>query len=187
MDTNTPTFLHSHCDDCTKSTCKGKEYTHDHQLPPDMWLLNLGAFIHFTFNKNDFVEYVDYPQPRYSQTANGKAPILGEGTVIIGFKGSSMHLLLVIYMPTCNLKLISMSTLLKDNCLTINAGAGHIDFYDKCAKKVILSFHSYGADTMFWIHAPMMSPQAIHLLASVDYDLLHRQMGHLSKDVLKAA
>ena len=95
-------------------------------------------------------------------------------------------LLPVIYMPTCNLKLISMGMLLKDNCLTINAGTGHIDFYDKCAKKVILSFHSHGADNMFWIHAPTISPQATHLLASVDYDLLHHHMDHPSKDVLKA-
>ena len=92
----------------------------------------------------------------------------------------------VIYMPTCNLKLISMGTLLKDNCLTINAAPGHIDFYDKCAKKVILSFHSHGADTMFWICAPTMLPQVTHSLASVDHDLLHRQMGHPSKDVLRA-
>ena len=52
---------------------------------------------------------------------------------------------------------------------------------------VILSFHSYSADTMFWIHAPTISPQATHSLASVDYDLLHCCMGHLLKDVLRAA
>ena len=62
-----------------------------------------------------------------------------------------------------------MGMLLKDNCLTINAGASHIDFYDKCAKKVIFSFHSHGIDTMFWICTPTISPQAIHSLTSVDY------------------
>ena len=36
MDTNRPTFLHSHCHDCIKPTRKGKEHAHDHQLPPDM-------------------------------------------------------------------------------------------------------------------------------------------------------
>ena len=91
MDTNRPTFLHSNCDDCTKSTCKGKEHAHDHQLPPDMWLLDLGASAHFTFNKNDFIEYVDYPQLYYLQITNRKEPILGEGTVIIDFKGTSVH------------------------------------------------------------------------------------------------
>ena len=139
MDTNRPMFLHSYCDDCTKTTGKGKECAHDYQLPPDMWLLHSSASAHFTFNKKDFVEYMDYPQPCYSQTTNGKAPILGEGTVIINLKGSSVCLSPVIYMPTCNLKLISMGTLLKDNCLTINAGTGHIDFYDECAKKVVVA------------------------------------------------
>ena len=75
MNTNRPMFLHSHCDDCTKSTHKGKEHAHDYQLPPDMWLLDSDASAHFTFNKNDFVEYVDYPQLPYSQTTNGKAPM----------------------------------------------------------------------------------------------------------------
>ena len=113
--------------------------------------------------------------------------ILDEGTVIIDFKVSSVCLSPVIYMSACNLKLISMGTLLKDNCLTINAGTGYIDFYDKCAKKVILFFHLHGTDTMFWIRAPTMSPQATHSLASMDYDLLHHHMGHLSKDMLRAA
>jgi hypothetical protein len=164
-----------------------KEREHDHSIPPDMWLLDSGAFAHFTFNKKDFVEYVEYVSPRYSQTANGKAPILGEGIVIVEYKRSSVHLSLVIYMPTCNLKLISMGMLLKDNCLTINAGLRHIDFFDKCAKRIVPSFHSHGADTMFWMHAPTMSPQAIRSLASVDYELLHRCMGHPSKDILRAA
>jgi hypothetical protein len=132
-----------------------------------MWLLNSGTSAHFTFHKKDLVEYVEYASPRYSQTANGKAPILGEGTVIIDYKGSSVRLSPVIYMPTCNLKLISMGTLLKDNCLTINAGPGRIDFFDNCAKRVVLSFHSHGTDTMFWMRAPTMSPQATHSLASV--------------------
>jgi hypothetical protein len=186
-DTNISTFFHSFCDDCTKVSGKGKERQHDHSIPPDMWLLNSGASVHFTFNKKDFVEYVEYASPRYSQTANGKAPILGEGTVIIDYKGSSVRLSPVIYMPTCNLKLISMGTLLKDNCLTINAGPSHIDFFDKCAKRIILSFHSHGADTMFWMRAPTMSPQATHSLASVDYELLYLRLGHPSKDVLRAA
>jgi hypothetical protein len=79
-----------------------------------------------------------------------------------------------------------MGILLKDNCLTINAGPGRIDLFDKCAKRVVLSFHSHSADTMFWMRAPTMSPQATHSLASVDYELLHRRMGHPSKDVLRA-
>jgi hypothetical protein len=186
-DTNISTFSHSFCNDCTKVSGKGKERQHDHSMPPDMWLLDSGASAHFTFHKNDFIEYVEYASPHYSQTANGKAPILGEGTVIVDYKGSSVCLSPVIYMPTCNLKLISMGTLLKDNCLTINAGPGHIDFFNKCAKRVVLSFHSHGADTMFWMRAPTMLPQAMHSLASVDYDLLHRPMGHPSKDVLRAA
>ena len=85
----------------------------------------------------------------------------------------------------CNLKLISMGTLLKDICLIINAGAGHIDFYDKCAKRIVLSFHLHGTNTMFWICTPTMSPQTTHSLASVDYDLLHHCLGHSSKDVLR--
>jgi hypothetical protein len=186
-DTNISTFSHSVCDDCMKATGKGKECEHDHSIPPDMWLLDLGASAHFTFNKKDFAEYVEYASPHYSQTTNGKAPILGEGTVIVNYKGSSVRLSLVIYMPTCNLKLISMGTLLKDNCLTINAGPGQIDFFDKCARRIVLSFHLHSTNTMFWMCAPTMSPQATHSQASVDYELLHCCMGHPSNDVLRAA
>jgi hypothetical protein len=71
-DTNISTFSHSFCDDCTKVSSKGKERQHDHSIPPDMRLLDSGTSAHFTFNKKDFVEYVEYASPRYSQTTNGK-------------------------------------------------------------------------------------------------------------------
>ena len=50
----------------------------------------------------------------------------------------------------------------------------------------ILSCHSHGADIMFWICTPTISPQATYFLASVDHNLLHCCMSHPSKDVLRA-
>jgi hypothetical protein len=150
-----------------------------------MWLLDLGTSVHFTTEKIS-LSMLNMHHNTIHKLQMEKH-LFYEGTVIVNYKGSSVCLLLVIYMPTCNLKLISMGMLVKDNCLTINAGPSHIDFFDKCAKKIVLSFYSHGTDTMFWMHAPTMSPQATQSLAFVDYDLLHHHMGHPSKDVLRAA
>ena len=72
------------CDHCVNHTTKGKSKAcQQREDENNMWLLDSGALAHFTFNFNIFIEYHQYAKPCHSQTANGLAPVLGEGTILI--------------------------------------------------------------------------------------------------------
>ena len=85
------------------------------------------------------------------------------------------------YMSTCNLKLISMGTLLKN---TVTTSLSMLVLATLIFMISVLRKLYYLSTCMV---QQTMSPQATHSLASVDYDWLHYHMGHPSKDVLRAA
>ena len=133
------------CDHCVNHNAKGKGKAHQQREDEDdMWLLNSGASAHFTFNFNVFIEYHQYAKPCHSQTANGLAPVLGEGTVLIQFNGNVVQLSPTIYMPTCTFQLVLLGTLLKNNCLYAQSAEGYIHIIDDCTKCDIISFHTHG-------------------------------------------
>jgi len=138
------------CDHCVNHNAKGKSKAH-HQREDedDMWLLDLGASAHFTNNFDMFVEYHQYAKPCHSQTANGLAPVLGEGTVLIWFNGNIVRLLPMIYMPTCTFQLVSLDTLLKTNCLYAQSAEDYIHIINDCTKRDVISFHTHGDSTMY--------------------------------------
>jgi len=110
------------CNHCVNHTTKGKSKACQQREDEDnMWLLESGASAHFTNNYNTFIKYHQYVKPHHSQTANGLAPVLDEGTVLIWFNGNVVQLLPTIYMPTCTFQLVSVGTLLKNNCLYVQA------------------------------------------------------------------
>jgi len=153
-----------------------------------MWLLNSGASAHFTNNFDAFVEYQPYAKPRHSQMANGLAPVLGEGSILIHFNGNVVQLSPMIYMPTCTFQLVLLGTLLKSNCLYVQSTEGYIHIIDDCTKCDVISFHTHGDSTMYWVRAPPVhdiTSMSIDMIA-IDYELLHRQLGHPSKDILRA-
>ena len=159
-----------------------------HEDFSDMCLLDSGASSHFTSDIKDFMEYHDFPNPHYTQTANSKAPIVGHGTVRILYCGNVVHLSPTIYMPTCHVKLISLGTLLKDKCLSGHSSKNLFTIYDKCSKKDLITFHSHGENTMYWVCAPTVrsTNNVTFTMSTVDYELLHCHMEHPSKDVLRA-
>jgi len=97
IDTYASAPIYTLCDCCDNHATKGKGKAREQKGDEDMWLLNSGASAHFTFNFDAFVEYQPYAKPRHSQTANGLAPVLGEGTVLLQFKDNVVQLLPTIY------------------------------------------------------------------------------------------
>ena len=159
-----------------------------HEGFSDMWWLDSGASSHITSDIKDFVEYHDFSKSHYTQTANSKAPIVGHGTALISYCGNVVHLLPTIYMPTCHVKLISLGTLLKNECLSGRSSKNLFMIYNKCSKKDLITFHSHGENTMYWVCTPTVwsTNNATSTMSTVDYELLHCHMGHPSKDVLRA-
>jgi len=92
-------------------------------------------------------------------------------------------------MPTCTFQLVSLGTLLKDNCLYVQSTEGYMHIIDDCTKHDIISFHTHGDSTMYWVRAPPVDDiiSASINMITVDYELLHHQLRHPSKDVLRAA
>jgi len=91
-----------------------------------MLLLDSGASAHFTNNFNTFIKYQPYVKPCHSQTANDLASVLGEGTVLIWLNENIVRLSPTIYMPICTFQLVSLGTLLKNNCLYVQSAEGYI-------------------------------------------------------------
>jgi len=91
-------------------------------------------------------------------------------------------------MPTCTFQLVLLGTLLKNN-LYAQSAEGYIHIIDDCTKRDIISFHTHGDSTMYWVRAPLVHDiisASINMIA-IDYELLHCQLGHPSEDILKAA
>jgi len=79
------------CDCCDNHTTKGKGKVREQKGDVDMWLLDSGASsAHFTNNFDTFIKYQPYAKPHHSQMANGLAPGLGEGSILICFNGNAV-------------------------------------------------------------------------------------------------
>jgi len=176
---------HTLCNCCENHTAKGKGKAREPKGDEDMWLLDSGASAHFTYNFDAFVEYQPYVKPHHSQMANGLAPVLGEGTILVWFNGNIVRLSPTIYMPTCTFQLVLLGTLLKNNCLYMQSAEGYMHIIDDCTKRDVISFHTHGDSTMYWIRAPPVHDiisMSIDMI-TIDYELLHCRLGHPSKDL----
>jgi len=101
IDSCTSALPYTLCDCCDNHTTRGKGKVHEHKEHEDMWLLNSGALAHFTSNFNAFIEYHPYAKPCHSQMANGLAPVLREGSILIYFNEKVVQLSPMIYMFSC--------------------------------------------------------------------------------------
>ena len=149
IDSCTSTTSYTMCNCCDNHTAKGKGKACKHKENEDMWLLDSRASAHFTNNFNIFVEYQPYAKPHHSQMEHGLASVLGEGSILICFNGSIVQLSPTIYMPTYTFQLISLGTLLKNNCLYVQSTEHYIHIIANCTKHNVIFFHTYGDSTMY--------------------------------------
>jgi hypothetical protein len=171
--------------------CKGKSASKMGTL----WLLDSGASLQFTHDFNDFIEYeTAKPADRMPvRTALDIVHVEGKGAVLIEHKVNNKlvqtHLYPVHYIPKISTHLISMGQFLNDG-LSIKGGACHISLYDKM--RSMLTCKPIGfSQNVYWLDASVTDVQAkasiFNTIDLADYDLLHRRLGHPSKDVLSNA
>ena len=171
--------------------CKGKNASKMGTL----WLLYSGASLHFTHNFNDFIEYetAKLADRMPVKTASEIIHIEGKGTVLLEHKVNNKlvltHLYPVYYIPKISTHLISMGQFLNDS-LRVEGDAYHISLYDKTQPMLTCKPLSF-SQNIYWLDTSMTSVQAkaslFNTIYSVDYDLLHRCLGHPSKDVISNA
>ena len=70
----------------------------------------------------------------------------------------------------------------------MQSAEGYIHIIDDWTKHDVISFHTHGDSTMYWVRAPPghdITSASIDMI-TIDYELLHHWLRHPSKDVLRA-
>ena len=171
--------------------CKGKSSA-SHVRSSD-WLLDSGASNTYTMDMSDFVEYSPNQKPDVLRTANGSAYCKGYGTVLLRSvsldgKPTIIRLGNVGYIPDLGLRLISLGDILKRG-MVCRGNAHQISIFDEGSGAHYMTCirSATKARNMYYLAQPGDNVTGAHLKSvyALDYDTMHRRMGHPSDDVLR--
>jgi hypothetical protein len=171
--------------------CKGKSASKMGTL----WLLDSGASLHFMHDFNDFIEYETAKPADWMpvRTVLDIIHVKGKGAVLLEHKVNNKlvqtRLYPVHYIPKISTCLISMGQFLNDS-LSIKGDARHISLYDKTRPMLTCKLISF-SQNVYWLDASVTDVQVkasiFNTIYLADYDLLHRRLGHPSKNILSNA
>ena len=173
-----------HCANCKGKMADGSE------ISGAFWLLDSGAFHHFTGDLRDFTSYQELKHKHYTKMANGVAEIAGIGMVLLQCLDHNtgdekvVKLTQVLHIPGASACLISMGKMLLCNYKVAGDKKG-ISLIGKADQLW------FGADpedehrVIFGIKSiPTIRSNYIASVSKVDYDIMHQRFGHPSKEVL---
>jgi transposase InsO family protein len=158
-----------------------------------MWLLDSGASAHFTFEREDFIEYKPVSDRQPVKTAAHTIYVEGIGTVLLRHYINSLpittRIFPVLHIPKMTAKLLSMGAFLQQG-MRVSGNAQVITLKHKILSyvqcKPLLPGH-----TLYWLAAKATKVEALKaeqlIIYQVDYDLMHRRLGHPSPEVLRRA
>jgi GAG-pre-integrase domain len=189
----------AHVHNCPVSDCPECNGRPAKKSAKSLWILDSGASKHFTFALSDFLEYTVLKHPIKVTTAANPIFIIGEGTVLLehyvlnkGIKQPCItRLYPVYYLPNITSRLLSLGDFLQQGILCYGSSK-QITLVTKNARTPLMQCvpHKIG-DTIYWLemctsnkHGHFAMPTTIY---KVDYDLMHKRMGHPSMDVLRKA
>ena len=158
-----------------------------------------GASATFTFDLNDFSEYRELDEKLKARTANKGIPlkIKGSGTVFLRHQidvlGNivTVRLSPVYYIPGLSTQLLLIGEWLQQGC-TLRGMKHKLAIMQGSVPSLSL-YPSKPRSTIYTLTAKLVKkttePASMLTVFAVDYDLLimHRRMGHPSKDVLRQA
>jgi hypothetical protein len=173
----------SQCAECIKRT-------------QNMWLLDSGASAHFTNNLSDFIEYKPIAKSERMpvKTAAQMLYVEGTGSVLlehyVADKPVITRVYPVLYIPRISIRLLSMGVFLQQG-LRVLGNSQHINLLRK-NKKIVQCKPLLHGQSLYWLDASISTLTESHIanqsaLLNVDYDLMHRRLGHPSKEVLRRA
>jgi GAG-pre-integrase domain len=146
-------------------------------------------------NFNDFIEYetAKLADQMPVRTALDIVHIEGKGAVRFEHKVNNKLvqtcLYPVHYIPKISTHLISMGQFLNDG-LSIKGDARHISLFDK-TRPMLTCKPISSSQNVYWLDASVTDVQVkasiFNTIYLADYDLLHRRLGHPSKDILSNA
>lgn len=137
---------------------------------------------------NDFIEYEDLKIPQPVHTATTLEWITGVGTVLITFRDDkdkvyTARLAPVFYMEKLNQRLISQGRFLQEG-MVVRGNSQRTNFYDE--NRIFMSFLPRSrTDTLFFVENLQVNVSTMKMVThSVDYRIMHRRMGHPSREAL---
>ena len=159
-----------------------------------LWILDLGASMHFTPNQSDFIEYQELTDFACIPVRTASATIFVEeqGQVLVCWKDSpkNSHILElhgVGHIPNSNVCLIFLGKLLA-NGAKVNGDVNSINVtYDNGKILAPFSPERIGIG-MYTLEVLLLHAKPyLTLTNTISYDIVHRRLGHSSKDVLQHA
>jgi transposase InsO family protein len=156
-----------------------------------MWLLDSGASTHFTHDIRDFIEYTPFtPSERAPvKTASNVIYIEGKGTVLLQHyvdnKMVTTRLYPVLYIPNLTTRLLSMGEFLQQG-MRVSGDHRSITLSSK-HEPTISCKPLFNGQTIYWLDASISHVEVMNVypcIYKVDSNLMHKCLGHLSKDVL---
>jgi len=178
-----------------KLTCK---HTHNkcncRTLNRD-WMLDSGATVHLSPYMADFIDYTPALIKGNVHTAEGPTDLIVEesGMVLIQhvfhYQGKPHKELLwlqeVLYIPGVIAHFTSLVHLLKEGLHIYGDAAGMNLFTRENNSVPLICAEPWDSEMLFWLKAEQISLNGVESIYSIDYDLLHRHLGHPSKDMQK--
>jgi hypothetical protein len=154
----------------------------------NFWLLDSGASNHFTFCLEDFIDYNQWSTPGVLGTATSSAKILGSSTVMIKVPGNEQVLRIenVHYVPKLVHCLLLQGQFLWDGC-TITRDEHSVQFLQNHTE-YLTAYPQRPSNTLYGVHTEVLTQEFAGTLSTikfVNYETMHRHMGHPSKEVLK--
>ena len=160
-------------------------------------LAHSGASLNFTHEQSDLSEFQEVHDDDFDvQTATKSPPLAVKGvgcmflttSVTSGIKSERLiHLYPVFYIPGINHRFLSVGTLLNQG-LMLRGSLSCLEFRSHKSNwlEIMCEPHEPG-QTIYWLSAKLASADSLLanlLICSVNYDIMHHQFGHPSKDVL---
>jgi len=158
------------------------------------WMLDSGSSSHFTPLKSDFTDYELLRSPQEVKTAAHTIYLVGKGTVFIDhimvIKGKKVKKTLriypVYYLPHLTVRLLSLGTFLQQG-LSIYGNTSRISLLANSKIEVLQCVPCKQGDTIYCLNSTSAHLQSIHSVFVEDYEIMHRWLEHLSKDILSHA
>ena len=158
-----------------------------------LWMLDSGASSHFTFDKNDFIEYTPFSRDERIpvKTASDLIYVEGHGAVLLKHKVKNMlvttRLWPVSHIPQINSRILSMGDFLNQG-MTVNGDHQSISLCNKTQPIITVIPLPGVARNLFFLDASIERIEANSInysfIYKVDYDIMHKRLGHPSKDVI---
>jgi hypothetical protein len=183
------------------STCSGSHCTickgSGSNLRNPEWMLDSGASAHFTPVFSDFIAFTRFKEPLKVNTASTPIIQFGFGTVLLSYpllnskKGieetKTLRIRDVLFVPHITQRILSLGEFLEQGMHVYGDVYMMTLVLPKSMTPVFQCSPMFMGEKLFWLRASSITPTSLNLVVVEDYELMHRHLGHPSKEVMRRA